>query len=360
MSEEVKVISMRLRARHVPVVIVLIALLLTGCATAKQPLTESQPAVQPAAEPQAEPVQLEAGMAPEAKRYLDELLEFMERNSIHRYTINWDEFRAKVFDKASGAKSIEETRFAITEALRLLDDRHSHYIPKNGRTISAAVCATAPVSTAPASVPLLPSTVGYIKVSGFAGTSGQAAAFARSIQETINWFDSQGVTGWLVDLRGNTGGNMWPMITGLGPLLGEGTLGYFIDPKEAKSAWELRDGVAYLGDRAVDSNRAAFHMQTEAPRVAVLTDGFTASSGEAIAIAFRGRADSRSFGTPTCGLSTSNRSFTLSDGAVLALTTAVMADRTGKAYGGPVVPDEVIDDPANVAERALQWLETGN
>ena len=76
-------------------------------------------------------------------------------------------------------------------------------------------------------------------------------------------------------------------------------------------------------------------------------------------IAFRDRSDARSFGVATCGLTTGNQSFFLSDGASLILTVSTMADRSLKAYGGVLVPDEVIDDPAQTVARAVSWLETG-
>ena len=71
-----------------------------------------------------------------------------------------------------------------------------------------------------------------------------------------------------------------------------------------------------------------YRLRRESPRVAVLFDGATASSGEAVVVAFQRRADTRSFGTVTCGLSTANEAYTMSDGASLLLTVAVMADRT--------------------------------
>jgi carboxyl-terminal processing protease len=329
--------------RCICVVIVLAAGLLTGCAAVTIETPEPPTAEQQTVE-----------MAPEARAYLGELLDIMQSHSINRLTIDWDDFRAKVFARAAGAKSIEDTRPAITEALRLLGDRHSMYFSKAETKISLASSSTAYESIK------VPSTVGYVRVSGFLGGSAEATAFSDRIQQTIKSADSQGATGWIVDLRGNVGGNMWPMITGLAPLLGDGTLGYFIDPMGVKKVWELWDGVAYLDGQVVAQNKETYHIQNEASRVAVLTDAVTGSSGEAVTIAFRGRSGTRSFGTPTYGVSTANKGFDLSDGAMLYLTVSVMADRTGTPYGGPVVPDEVISDPDTVVERAMEWLKSGN
>ncbi|MGZ5191759.1 MAG: S41 family peptidase [Flavisolibacter sp.] len=46
--------------------------------------------------------------------------------------------------------------------------------------------------------------------------------FADSIQSLIQTFDRRGISKWIIDLRKNTGGNCWPMLTGVGPLLGNG------------------------------------------------------------------------------------------------------------------------------------------
>ena len=52
----------------------------------------------------------------------------------------------------------------------------------------------------------------------------------QQIQDQIKIMDHPYNIGWIVDLRGNGGGNMWPMLAGIGPILGEGIAGYFIDP----------------------------------------------------------------------------------------------------------------------------------
>lgn len=99
--------------------------------------------------------------------------------------------------------------------------------------------------------------------------------------------------------------------------------------------------------------------------VAVLTNGATASAAETVAIAFIGRAATRSFGAPTRGVPTSIEATFLSDGALLALTVAVGVDRGDRLYEGPIVPDEPIVDPLGPptdsdpsVSAAKTWLTT--
>ena len=100
------------------------------------------------------------------------------------------------------------------------------------------------------------------------------------------------------------------------------------------------------------------------PPVAVLTSGLTASSAEAVVVAFRGRAQSRTFGAPTRGVPPANTQMRLEDGALLVVTIMLGVDRTGKAYDDSIAPDEPVaidwakfgagDDPVIVA--AKRWL----
>jgi carboxyl-terminal processing protease len=101
-------------------------------------------------------------------------------------------------------------------------------------------------------------------------------------------------------------------------------------------------------------------LSSSSPKVAVLIDQRVGSAGEAVAVAFKQRANTRFFGTATCGASTANVDFRLSDGALLYLTVSVMADRTRQLYGGPLQPDEVITDMSAVAPRAVVWLRAGS
>jgi C-terminal processing protease CtpA/Prc len=105
-------------------------------------------------------------------------------------------------------------------------------------------------------------------------------------------------------------------------------------------------------------------LRRASPPVAVLTGQLTASSGEAVAIAFRARPSTRSFGAPTFGVSTANVGIRLSDGAVLNLTVSTMGDRTGRLYGAAVPPDEAVAGPPApvpgagdaVMDAAAAWL----
>lgn len=74
-----------------------------------------------------------------------------------------------------------------------------------------------------------------------------------------------------------------------------------------------------------------------------------------MAVAFKARKHTRSFGAGTCGVSTDRSRFYLSDGSVILLTTAVFADRRLVRYGHSLVPDETLKS-SEVMPRAINWI----
>ncbi len=306
----------------------------------------------------------DAAMSEPARAYLEEALEIMEANSINRHKIDWDAFRDQAGDLARGARTPEDTYGAIWYAARQLGDNHSLFFPQMPEAgQSGAGTNPDPI------VRHLGESVGYVWIPGnLFDSQDEMARKTRLYHERIEAVDQMGVCGWVVDVRGGTGGNMFPMLQGVGPILGEeGTVGF---------AWQdsifdvasYRDGALYFDGRPVaEAYRIAledpYTLVSADPPVAVLTDGITGSSSEAVAIAFRGRPGTRTFGTATAGFSTGNAPHNLSNGAVLALTEGAMADATGRVYGGVIEPDEVVEgeqtrDPDTDAplRAAMEWL----
>jgi C-terminal processing protease CtpA/Prc len=144
---------------------------------------------------------------------------------------------------------------------------------------------------------------------------------------------------------------MWPMLAGLKPFLGDGPLGAFVLGQTPSAPWHAGDNVSIIASEDL--------RQLESAYVAVLQGPGTASSGEATAVAFRGRPRSRSFGLPTMGLASANANYVLPDGSMIALTIGIDADRTGRRYPSKLDPDEVIptSSPGDAPlARAIEWL----
>ena len=90
--------------------------------------------------------------------------------------------------------------------------------------------------------------------------------------------------------------------------------------------------------------------------VALLTNEWTASSGEATLLCFRGLANARTFGIPTAGYASGNQPFNLPDGSQLVLTTSEDVARTGEVFcDAPIEPDVLTETPS---EEALEWIKS--
>jgi carboxyl-terminal processing protease len=275
-----------------------------------------------------------------AEWYLNSALNLMEAESIRRNQIDWPALRQRAFDAAGPAQRPRDTHDAIRAAVAELGDGHSSFVSNPG-------AVNPQPRTHPSGTTLDGGRVGYLRVPWFAHEDPDSHAV--EYHDLLRSLDSPAVCGWVVDLRTTAGGNMWPMLAGVGPILGNGTAGSFVDADGGRRTWAYADGDTYIGGGLYTRLPApAYTLHRPNPPVAVLTNNVTVSSGEAIAVSFRGRPDTRIFGTPTRGLSSGNRGFVLSDGAFLILTATYMADRDGTSYGGGKLPPDVtVDAPFN-------------
>lgn len=292
--------------------------------------------------------------------YLEAALDILETNSRHKYEVDWSRLRSTVWKDAGTLNEPADAYGAIRNALDLVGDQHS-FLLTPAEVHQRVSCVNPPpyVRVAP-NLSETATPVGYMRVGSAVcpGSSELAAAYQRAIEGV----DTTGVCGWIVDLRGNGGGNIAPMIGGVGPIVGEGVLGYFVGPDSTKP-WAYRNGAVLVGENAVATVADPYELRDPAPPVVVLVDGVTASAAEATYLSFVGRPNTHTIGGWTAGFSTANTAFLLSDSAVLAVTTAVMADRTGQIYGGYIVPERVaggdgsLNPETDRAYRyALEWL----
>jgi hypothetical protein len=322
--------------------------------------------------------------------YLNRALNEMQARALRRGTVDWPRLRAEALARAAHAETTVDTYDAIRFALASLGDHHSSLHPTPPlETIELqrkAQHASGEETKGPAATPSSPFTGRYepegrlatfgkktfaivVVTKCFPENDRQFIAHETRLQGIVADLDRSHPAGWVVDLRGNVGGNMWPMLAGIGPVLGEGDhLGEFFNT-DGHAVWRYRDGIAsVIADHGKEDRYPPVagvpYKLAGNPRAAVLIDSWTGSSGEATAIAFRGRPKTRFFGAHTQGASTANEVFALSDGAAMWLTIGVDADRTGRQYIDGFDPDEAIrgsdkvvpdgEDP--VLQGALRWL----
>jgi carboxyl-terminal processing protease len=344
----------------------------------------------PAPRPENSPTKI----TPDAAAFLDNAIDIMRQHALHGQGVDWESLRAEAFKRAGGAFNPIDTYPAIYWSLVQLGDPGSHLrLPPglypdqiallqqaekeaaNSAPAGARTETTVPTAFTSRRLPeghIVTSqgkTFGYVVLPRCSAKDNDGLLlYAADVRRILTDISAQNPKGWIVDLRGNTGGNMWPMLTGIGPILGDGVVGSFV-AADGNIPWFYQDGKTGTRNQAgletvsLTLEDAPVLMTPSAP-VAVLIDSSTASSAEAITIAFHGRPDTRFFGTRTAGKSTAVQPFKLDDGAELYLTTAIDADRTGKQFPDGFTPDQVFpsttvmppesNDPVVLA--AQTWL----
>jgi carboxyl-terminal processing protease len=333
-------------------------------------------------------------ITPDAAAFLDNAIDVMRQHALHAQDVDWDALRTEAFKRAGGAFNPIDTYPAIYWSLVQLRDPGSHIrLPaglypdqialmqqaereaQNSAPAGARMVSTAPTPFVARRLPeghivtVQGKNFGYIVLPRCSAKDDEGLLiYAEDVRRILGDLSGQNPKGWIVALRGNTGGNMWPMLTGIGPVLGDGAVGAFV-ATSGKMTWFYQDGKtgtrnpAGLETVSLALQEAPVSLAPSAP-VAVLVDSSTASSAEAITIAFHGRPDTRFFGTHTAGKSTAVQPFKLDDGAEIYLTTAIDADRTGKAFPDGFTPDQVVPSPGTIPQpnndqavlAAQSWL----
>jgi carboxyl-terminal processing protease len=308
-----------------------------------------------------------------AEKLLDETLGFMEKNYYRRAQVSWPVLAADAKARLREAASCEDAYACISWCFHQLNEPHSFIMPPAKAARYSG--GTEDLETTDQPVPTLSELVGEIKgewlqdsiaylTIPWVSTTDSLVCLriADSLQSVIARLDSRNISRWIIDLRKNSGGNCWPMLAGIGPLLGDGVYGYFVSG-DTRIPITYRDGSAFQGKHVLCrvSNRG-YRTQSDRKSIVVLTSRKTVSAGEIVALAFKGRAQVCLIGEPTAGLTTANATYSLSDRSLLVLTVCREADHMGRICEGSIQPDKLVaverpvsGDP--VREAALAWLQ---
>jgi carboxyl-terminal processing protease len=297
-----------------------------------------------------------------AREYLASALELLHAHSLDVRENTWPSIVSRADQVAQGAQTTSATYPAIALAISLLHDRHTEFRTPQ---VEAAVQAM------PLVVPKARLVDGRYAVLTVPHTPGPPREYSAYLRHavTAERMVSPTACGYVVDLRGNRGGDSSLMMTAVAPLLDPGTVGYFVNRDGSRDFWSIRNGRELNDGKAGVKQRNPIRITSPRPPVAILTDGVTGSAAEATEIAFHGQKRTRTFGLPTAGVASGNVSFTLSDGAILLITEAQEADRFGHVFanGQPIKPDVTIEQDAfpakpgapfqdHVLKAALHWL----
>ena len=270
--------------------------------------------------------------------YVKHCVRLLDSQALYADTPAWEDKKAEVLAAAKDFASLDEARAAIQEAAKVAGGKHS--------SLAEPVRDTSTFEELVPEVALLENQLVYIKLPAHSGVKVSDSLYIHTVLDFLReQLDAPGV---IVDLRRNHGGNLYPMIAAVSPLLPDGVILSFKSRKGTSPVtldYVLRSqGLAPAGKFA------------DSVPVAILTDEWTASSGEATLLCFRGLDNVRTFGVPTAGYASGNVPYPLLDGYRLVITTSCDKARTDEVFcDDPIAPDVQTESPL---EDAVSWISS--
>ena len=265
-------------------------------------------------------------------RYVKKAIRIMDKHGIYAQGPEWE--KAKEEALAAQPSSLEEAQEIVNQAGKVAGGKHTYLMTSQEVENFETTDWEMPT------IELLEDRLALIKLPEFSGNKEDELKYANTVLNTI----PDTLRGVIIDLRGNQGGNMYPMIAAVHRFLPDDVILKFSTrrwPMDVTTSFVVK----YVG--------IAKQEHIVCP-VALLTDEQTASSGEAVLLCFRGLTNTRTFGTPTAGYASGNKVYRLPGGSQLALTIGEDIARTGEAFcDDPIAPDVLTESPF---EAALEWL----
>jgi C-terminal processing protease CtpA/Prc len=266
------------------------------------------------------------------KAYVRKAVGLMDKYGLFAEGPEWKAARAEALSAAP--QTPDEAKDVVRKALKVAGGKHSFI------KVSEDVIEDATSEWTMPTVSFEEDGITVIKLPAFSGNSEEGVRYARTVIDAL----PDALPGAVIDLRGNTGGNMYPMISAVHRFL----------PDDDILRFRTRKRTNWIQLPFVLQGTGVASAAPIECRVAILTDDMTASSGEATMLTFRGLDKVRTFGAPTAGYASANSPYPMPDGSQLVLTTGCDVARTGEVFcDDPIAPDVLTDSPM---EEALAWL----
>ena len=232
---------------------------------------------------------------PSAETYGKNALSTIDKNGIFAGNDEWKSTYNECLKMIENAKSYDDTYDAIRKALSVGGGKHSMLMTKSeSQDTTESYDEVLPTVS-------LDGDIAIIKLPDFLGTAEAGQKYAKVAEDFIHE-NRDKIKGVVLDLRGNTGGDMGPMATAVSSLLPDGELVYY-HYRSYDVPVTLKNGVV---SNAGTGGKSLYPEEKLNVPVAILTDDMTASSGEALTLCFRGLENTRTFGAPTAGYTSVN------------------------------------------------------
>ena len=305
---------------------------------------------------------------------LNKIIEHAENNSLYRTNVDWPSLKQNIYSLSKDADSVSQLKPALDYMLKELNDSHGRVFYNNQylsyysgekkeylKNIDYDIYNKIQTGKDyPFQTSILKKEIGYVRIVGL--PMGDNPKMSKDIQDAVCDLIEKGATKWIIDLRYNGGGNMYPMVEGLTSIIGDAIVGgtQGVTANES-STWEIKNGDFYYDDFTVGlEDNCPLPLS---PKVAVLLSNYTASSGEALAVILKNRPNTKFFGNKTMGKITATDWKQIDSLTFMSISVSYYKDRKGNLYNQYVDVDEVINFEPDASteddlgiQKAIDWL----
>lgn len=289
---------------------------------------------------------------------LDSIISVAKEHSLYKNKVDWNDLESEMklrlkSDSLNAIIKPVEYMFSQLEdfhgALYLYGNRYnSFYKSEYHYPVDRNVYNKINSTSSEIKGQVIDKQIAYLKIPHFYTTNQeQISEYTSQIRNTICDLKNKNPAGWIIDLRLNIGGNMYPMISGLGELFPNLKLGG--DSKDGKkyhSEWYIKNGNLHMWDSPMTSSKISCNFDENNvnadKKVVFLIGRYTSSSGEAVASAFKGQKNTRLIGEITSGWSSTTGWFPITDNVLFSPTIAYFMSKDSTLHEDGVIPDDLI------------------
>lgn len=311
---------------------------------------------------------------------VDSVYNFIKFNSVHQNQVDWKKTDSVFYQKLNDALAIEDTLNAFVYVLENLNDVHSQIYFNNQyygyyKTDYSAeeleklkpLIEKSTATTNQLKTELIMQQYAYVRVPGYnCYNQNDIDSLGQILYDTIFHFARFNPKGFIIDLRLNGGGNVYPMIAGLSLLLGNEAIAFEKNYQDSTvRTWHILNGNLFMNETQLTFLKTKSIPKFAQIPVAILIGPATRSSGSMTAIAFKKRRFVKFFGEATAaGYTTSNGYYVFADNLSMNFAVNFVADRRGVVYKNNVAPDMEIKNGDNFEslkldtkiKAALHWF----
>lgn len=294
--------------------------------------------------------------------FYENLFEVMKSGYLFKEKVNWEKVESEINDNLKQYSDFKTSLNEVSKFFDLTKADHSRVF-YNDRQFSGNFPGPTKddftdqwikkYKTNPQfEVKVLDNKYGYILLPGMYSEKNLHKQSQKLYDQIDKIKESTKLQGWIIDLRFNTGGDIYPMLLALYDFLGDNVVWGVLDiNKNLIHEIELKKGKYIANSKTVSFIKPDGELLNKT-KVAIITNIATGSSGEITALAFKGRQNTIFIGEKTFGKTTANNKADLPFGAFMTLTTGYDCDRNGNYYE-KIIPNITVLEKDNFNDLLL-------